>query len=56
MLKARENIKRECRMIYNLIETTTGRNHSQSSTPIPGTKVGYHVVETADNIGVSTTI
>lgn len=39
-------------MIYNLIETATGRNHSQSSTPIPDPKAGYHVVETADNVGV----
>ena len=39
-------------MIYNLIETATGRNISQSSIPIPSPKDGYHVVETADNVGV----
>jgi len=39
-------------MIHNLIETAIGRNHSQSSTPIPNPKPGFHVVETADNVGV----
>ena len=39
-------------MVYNLIETATGRNHSQSSTPIIDPKSGFHVVETADNVGI----
>ncbi len=39
-------------MIYNLIETATGRNHSESSTPILEFKDGFHVVETIDNVGV----
>lgn len=39
-------------MIYNLIETATGRNHSQSSALIDNIKSGFHVIETADNVGV----
>ena len=39
-------------MIYNLVETATGRNHSQSSALILTVKEGFHVVETADNVGV----
>ena len=39
-------------MVYNLIETATGKNVSQSSTAIPSPKEGFHVVETADNVGV----
>jgi len=39
-------------MIYNLIETATGRNTSQSSVPIENIKAGFHVIETADNIGI----
>lgn len=39
-------------MIYNLVETATGRNISQSSEPISNVKVGFHIVETADNVGI----
>ena len=39
-------------MVYNLVETATGRNHSQSSAPILDPKAGFHVVETADNVGI----
>ena len=39
-------------MIYNLIETATGRNISQSSTPISDPSAGFHVIETADNDGI----
>jgi len=39
-------------MIYNWIETATGKNISQSSVPITKVKDGFHVVETADNIGL----
>jgi len=38
-------------MIYNLIETATGRNHSQTTVPILAPMAGFHVVETADNVG-----
>ena len=38
--------------VNNLIETSTGRNNSQSSEPIHNPKKGFNVVETSDNVGI----